>query len=78
MLCKPDIHLLLLFLCSIVRVYLYSSGKLYLLAPDACYKMDVRRLFGLGFPKIEIASDFVYEKLCIHKVGSLGSFFLRS
>ena len=58
---------LLFFDVPLVRIYPYSSRKFYLLVPDACYKINVRRLFGLGFSKVEFASDLVDEKLCIHK-----------
>ena len=61
-----DIRLLFLYI-PLVWIYPYSSRKFYLLVPDACHKINVRRLFGLGFSKVEIASDLVDEKLCIHK-----------
>ena len=65
---QPATDIRLLFLdVPLVRIYSYTSRKFYLLVSDACYKIDVRRLFGLGFSKVEIASDLVDEKLCIHK-----------
>ena len=65
---QPATDISLLFLdVPLVRIYPYSSRKFYLLVPDACYKINVRRLFGLGFSKVEFASDLVDEKLCIHK-----------
>ena len=34
---------------------------------DTYHKTDIRQLLGLEFSKIEITSDFIYEKLYIHK-----------
>lgn len=61
-----DIRLLFLYI-PLVRIYPYTRGKFYLLVPDAGHKINVRRLFGLGFSQVKIASDLVDEKLCIYK-----------
>ena len=43
-----DIRLLFLYI-PLVWIYPYTRGKFYLFILDASYKINVRRLFGLGF-----------------------------
>ena len=61
-----DVSFLFLYV-PLVRIYSHSGRKFYLLVPDAGHKINVRRLFGLGFSQVKIASDLVDEKLCIYK-----------
>lgn len=71
-----DVSFLFLYV-PLVRIYSHSGRKFYLLVPNAGHKIDICRLFGLGLSLIEIVSDLIAEKLCIHKaVFLVCSFFM--